>query len=59
MPRPGAREGTFSMVKRVIGDTLRSKTLVAQVNEALLMIVCHNIRCLIHEMFELGIHPAF
>jgi len=47
------------MVKRVIGDTLRSKTLVAQVNEALLMIICHNIRCLIHEMYELEINPAF
>jgi transposase len=50
-------ESTFSMVKRVIGDTLRSKTLVAQINEALLMIVCHNIRCLIHEAFELGLTP--
>lgn len=52
-------ESTFSMVKRVIGDTLRSKTPVAQTNEALLMILCHNIRCLIHEMFELGINSAF
>ncbi|MFI5397237.1 MAG: transposase [Candidatus Binatia bacterium] len=52
-------ESTFSMIKRVIGDTLRSKTRVAQINEALLMILCHNIRCLIHEMFELGINPAF
>jgi transposase len=52
-------ESTFSMVKRCIGDTLRSKTRVAQINEALLMIVCHNIRCLIHEMFELGINPTF
>jgi hypothetical protein len=25
----------------------------------LLMVLCHNIRCLIHEMFELGINPAF
>jgi transposase len=52
-------ESTFSMLKRVIGDTLRSKTPVAQINEALLMVLCHNIRCLIHEMFELGINPAF
>jgi transposase len=52
-------ESTFSMLKRVIGDTLRSKSPVAQINEALLMVLCHNIRCLIHEMFELGINPAF
>jgi len=50
-------ETTFSMIKRVIGDTLRSKTSVAQTNEALLMVLCHNIRCLIHEAFELGITP--
>lgn len=48
-------ESTFSMIKRVIGDTLRSKTRVAQVNEALLVVLCHNIRCLIHEMHELGL----
>jgi transposase len=47
-------ECTFSMIKRVIGDTLRSRTPVAQTNEALLMVLCHNIRCLIHEAFELG-----
>lgn len=50
-------ETTFSMLKRVIGDTLRSKTPIAQTNECLLMVVCHNIRCLIHEAYELGITP--
>jgi transposase len=50
-------ETTFSTIERVIGDTLRSKTRVAQINEALLMVVCHNIRCLIHEAYELGIAP--
>lgn len=50
-------ETTFSMLKRVVGDTLRSKTRVAQVNEALMMVLCHNIRCLIHEAYELGIAP--
>jgi len=52
-------ETCFSMIKRCVGDTLRSKTRVAQTNEALLMVLCHNIRCLIHEMHELGINPAF
>lgn len=40
-------------------DRLRSKTRTAQIHEALLMVLCHNIRCLIHEMHELGINPTF
>jgi transposase len=51
-------EATFSMIKRVIGDRLKSKTAVAQENEALLMVLCHNIRCLIHEALELGFEPT-
>lgn len=50
-------EATFSMIKRVIGDTIRSKTRVAQINEALLIVICHNIRCLIHEAYEMGFAP--
>ncbi len=52
-------EATFSMVKRVFGDSVRSKTPVAQVNEVLLKLICHNIRVLIHEMHELGVEPQF
>lgn len=52
-------ESTFSMMKRKFGDSLRSKTDVAMVNEALCKILCHNIVVLIHEMFELGIDPVF
>ncbi|MBI4255852.1 MAG: hypothetical protein HY616_12340 [Candidatus Rokubacteria bacterium] len=52
-------ESTFSMMKRKFGDSLRSKTDVAMVNEALAKIVCHNVVVLIHEMHELGIAPAF
>jgi transposase len=51
-------ETVFSMMKRCVGDTVRSRTRVAQVNEVLLMALCHNIRVLIHEMHELGIQPA-
>ena len=47
------------MVKRVFGDSVRSKTPTAQVNEVLLKILCHNVRVLIHEMHELGIEPRF
>lgn len=48
-------ESTFSMMKRVLGETLRNKNFDAQVNELLLKVIAHNIRCLVHSMFELGI----
>ena len=47
------------MMKRKFGDSLRSKTDMAMVNEALCKVLCHNIVVLIHEMFELGIDPMF
>ncbi len=52
-------ETTFSMMKRKFGDTLRSRTDVAMVNEALAKILCHNLVVLIHEIHELGIDPIF
>jgi transposase len=52
-------ESTFSMMKRKFGDSLRSKTDTAMVNETLCKILCHNLVVLIHEMFELGIDPVF
>ena len=52
-------ESTFSMMKRKFGDSLRSKTDVAMVNETLCKILCHNLVVLIHEMCELGIDPVF
>jgi transposase len=52
-------ESTFSMMKRKFGDSLRSKTDVAMVNETLCKILCHNLVVLIHEMCELGINPVF
>jgi len=48
-------ESTFSMMKRVFTDTLRSKSYEAQVNELLLMVIAHNIRVLIHAIFELDL----
>ncbi len=47
------------MIKAKFGDALRSKTEVAQVNEALCKVLCHNICCLIQSIFELGIEPTF
>ena len=52
-------ESTFSMMKRKFGDSLRSKTDAAMVNETLCKVLCHNLVVLIHEMYELGIDPAF
>jgi transposase len=52
-------ESTFSMIKAKFGDSLRSKTKTAQVNEALCKILCHNICCLIQSIFEFGIEPTF
>jgi transposase len=52
-------ETTFSMVKAKFGTRLRSKTPVAQVNEALAKVLCHNLCCVIQSMFEFGIEPDF
>lgn len=52
-------ESTFSMIKAKFGDSLRSKTKTAQVNEALCKILCHNLCCLIQSMFEFQIKPEF
>ncbi len=48
-------ESTFSAVKRVFGDTLRSKTFAAQRNELLLKVIAHNIVCVVHSIFDLGV----
>jgi len=52
-------ECTFSMIKAKFGGAVRSKTPVAQVNEVLAKILCHNIAVLISSMYELGIEPHF
>jgi transposase len=52
-------ESTFSMMKRKFGDSLRTKTDVAMVNEVLCKVLCHNLPVLVHAMYELGITPAF
>jgi transposase len=52
-------ESTFSMIKSKFGDSLRSKTKTAQINEALCKILAHNLCCLIQSMYELNIKPEF
>ena len=52
-------ESTFSAMKRKFGDTIRSKTPIAQRNELLLKVLCHNLCCLIHELHESGAMAMF
>lgn len=52
-------ESVFSMVKRKFGDSLRSKSREAQVNELLMKFLCHNLCVLVQETQELGIAPVF
>lgn len=52
-------ESTFSAMKRKFGESLRSKTTLAMTNEILAKVVCHNLSCVVHAMYELGINPDF
>src|SRR3989338_8101395 len=52
-------ETSVHMIKSKFGDSVRSKTWTAQVNEVLCKIICHNICVVIQEMHELGINPNF
>jgi Transposase DDE domain len=52
-------ESTFSMMKAKFGDSVRSKTDVAMVNEALCKVLCHNVCCLIFSACKLGIEATF
>jgi transposase len=52
-------ETTFSMIKRKFGTGLRSKLPAAQMNEALLKCLCHNLTVVVHSIHELGIEPRF
>lgn len=50
-------ESTVHMMKSKFGDSIRSKTWTAQVNETLCKVICHNICVIIQSMYELGITP--
>jgi hypothetical protein len=47
------------MIKAKFGGAIRSKTPIAQINEVLCKVLCHNICCLIASIYELGIEPTF
>jgi len=52
-------ETTFHMIKSKFGDSVKSKTKTAQINEVLCKILCHNICVIIEEIHELKIEPNF
>ncbi len=52
-------ESVFSAIKRKFGDSVRSKTDTAMVNEALCKILAHNVCCCIAAWYELKIEPVF
>jgi transposase len=52
-------ETTFFMIKSKFGGKLWSKSETAQVNEALLKVICHNIVVLVQSIYELNIAPVF
>ena len=52
-------ETVFSMIKSKFGSSVRAKTPIAQVNEVLCKVLCHNICVLIQSIYELGLEPTF
>ena len=52
-------ESVFSALKRKLGENIRSRNWVAQINEVLAKLICYNLTVVVHEMFENGIAPCF
>jgi transposase len=52
-------ETTFHMLKTKFGDNVNAKNELAQFNETLLKILCHNVVVVIHEIRESDIDPGF
>jgi transposase len=48
-------ESTMWMIKSKFGAAVRSKLPVAQVNEILAKLVCHNLACIVQAVHEFGI----
>ncbi|MDQ5847250.1 MAG: hypothetical protein M3539_18340, partial [Acidobacteriota bacterium] len=59
LPQASNVETTFHMIKSKFGQRLRSKTMTAQINEALCKVLCHNLCVVIQSVHELGIETAF
>jgi hypothetical protein len=45
-------------LKAKFGAALRSKTDVAQINELLCKVLCHNLCCVMQSIYELGVEPV-
>ena len=52
-------ETVFMMIKLKFGEHLRCKKFVSQSCELLLKFICHNLCCLIAEIFENDVHVDF
>ena len=52
-------ETTFHMIKAKFGQRLHSRTLTAQINEALCKVLCHNLCVVIQSVDELAIEAEF
>jgi transposase len=52
-------ESTFSTIKAKFGASVRPKTPIAQTNEVLCKVICHNLSVLVQSIYELGIAPTF
>src|SRR6185436_19838957 len=48
-------ESTMWMIKSKFGGAVRSKLPIAQVNEILAKLVCHNLACIVRAVHEFGI----
>ncbi|MFH1032529.1 MAG: hypothetical protein V1767_08225 [Chloroflexota bacterium] len=47
------------MIKAKFGASVKAKMPIAQVNEVLCKVLCHNICVLIQSIYELGLEPTF
>ncbi|MBI2628840.1 transposase [Candidatus Pacearchaeota archaeon] len=52
-------ETTFAMIKLRLGEFLKCKNYTSQRNELLMKFICHNITCLVQEIFESDVHVDF
>ncbi len=52
-------ETVMWMIKSKLGGAVRSKLPVAQVNEVLCKVLCHNLACIVHAITEFGIDVGF
>jgi hypothetical protein len=52
-------ESSFSGIKRVMGDSVRSKTDTAMKNEVYCKLIAWNLTCLVYAIDEMGVVPVF